>query len=72
MHTGGDDTGVGALVYVPWRCGPPFNRRPPTGFTKGHFVLRAYWTLYHSGRHHDKRVIRRPPVERVRMYRDAG
>lgn len=74
MHTGDKDTneiGVGALVYVPWRCGPPFNIRPPSRFQKGHFVLRAYWELYHTGSYSNRRVIRRPPPSRVKMYRDS-
>lgn len=74
MHTGGDDTdkiGVGALVFVPWRCGPPFNVKPPCGFSKGHFVLRAYWELYKSNNYFNKRLIRRPPISRVKLYRDS-
>lgn len=76
MHTGGpdtDDLGVGALVYVPWRCAAPFNVRPPRGFKKGHFVLRPYWDLYRSrADYKERRAIQRPPVERVRMFRDSG
>jgi hypothetical protein len=76
LHTGGEDTdkiGVGALVYVPWRCGPPFNRKPPRGFTKGHFVLRAYWPLYRSPYHfRHRKELQRPPAGRVRMFRDSG
>lgn len=77
MHTGGDDTnkiGVGALVFVPWRCGEPFNRKPPTGFKKGHFILRAYWDLYRTAKdcYRYKNAIQRPPVSRVKMFRDSG
>lgn len=76
MHTGGEDTneiGVGALVYVLWRCEPPFNHKPPRGFKKGHFLLRPYWQLQHNGfptGYAKPRIIRRPPPSRVKMYRD--
>jgi hypothetical protein len=77
MHTGGDDTntiGVGALVYVPWRCGPPFNRKPPRGFKKGHFVLRPYWPLYRSARdlYCNRRRIKHPPAKTIKLFRDSG
>lgn len=66
-----DELGVGALVYVPWRCGPPFNRRPPQGFTKGHFILRPYWPLYLCAAdcYGHRNAIVRPPVSSVRLYR---
>ena len=71
MHTGGEDSndvGVGTIVWSPWLCGPPFNRRPPHGFAKGHFQLRPYWRIFRSYRdaRMNRRPINPPPVARVR------
>lgn len=71
MHTGGQDTkdvGVGAIVFEPWLCGPPFNREPPHGFTKGHIQLRPYWRVFRSynDARYNRNPINPPPVTRVR------
>lgn len=56
--------GVGALVRCDWLAGAPFNRRPPAGYCKGHFIICPYHALHRTYRHARMgiRAIRRPKV----------